>query len=49
MAVLIEVRERLRAEKQYAIADFVRDRLQQEGFILEDTRDGTTWKRESTN
>ena len=49
MAVLIEVRERLRTEKQYAIADFVRDRLQQEGFILEDTRDGTTWKRESTN
>ncbi len=46
MTVLIEVRERLRADKQYATADFVRDRLQQEGFILEDTRDGTTWKRE---
>ena len=48
MKVLIEVRERLRADKQYATADFVRDRLQQEGFILEDTRDGTTWKRDST-
>jgi cysteinyl-tRNA synthetase len=47
MALLIEVRARLRTEKQFATADFVRDRLQQEGFILEDTRDGTTWKRES--
>ncbi len=47
MTILIEVREKLRAEKQFAAADFVRDRLQQEGFILEDTRDGTTWKRES--
>jgi cysteinyl-tRNA synthetase len=47
MAILIEVREKLRSDKQYAAADFVRDRLQQEGFILEDKRDGTTWKRES--
>lgn len=46
MAILIEVRARLRTDKQYATADFVRDRLQQEGFTLEDTRDGTTWKRQ---
>jgi cysteinyl-tRNA synthetase len=46
MAILIDVRAQLRAEKQFAAADLVRDRLQQEGFILEDTRDGTTWKRE---
>jgi cysteinyl-tRNA synthetase len=47
MAILIDVRAMLRGDKQFAAADLVRDRLQQEGFILEDTRDGTTWKRES--
>jgi len=45
MQILIEVRARLREERQFAIADFVRDRLQEEGFILEDTRSGTSWKR----
>ena len=46
MQILIDVRAMLRKDKQFASADFVRDRLQQEGFTLEDTRSGTTWKRE---
>ena len=49
MDVLIEVRALLRKDKQFASADFVRDRLQEEGFILEDTRIGTTWKRAETH
>ncbi len=47
MHILIDVRAMLRKEKQFAAADFVRDRLQKEGFTLEDTRSGTTWKRET--
>jgi cysteinyl-tRNA synthetase len=47
MHILIDVRAMLRTEKQFAAADFVRDRLQKEGFTLEDTRSGTTWKRET--
>ena len=49
MDVLIDVRALLRKDKQFASADFVRDRLQEEGFLLEDTRTGTTWKRAETN
>ena len=48
MQILIDVRAALRAEKQFAIADMLRDRLQEEGFTLEDTRTGTTWKREAS-
>jgi cysteinyl-tRNA synthetase len=47
MQILIDVRAMLRRDKQFATADFVRDRLQEEGFTLEDTRTGTTWKREA--
>ncbi len=47
MTMLIELRASLRAEKQFAMADHLRDRLQEEGFILEDTRTGTTWKRKA--
>ena len=45
MSILIDVRAKLRSEKQFALADLVRDRLQEEGFILEDTKTGTEWKR----
>ncbi|HEV2128481.1 MAG TPA: cysteine--tRNA ligase [Thermomicrobiales bacterium] len=48
MQILIDVRAELRKKKQFAIADMLRDRLQEKGFILEDTRTGTTWKREAT-
>ena len=47
MHILIDIRAELRKEKQFTIADMLRDRLQEEGFILEDTRTGTTWKRET--
>jgi cysteinyl-tRNA synthetase len=49
MTILIDVRAKLRGDKQFDAADFLRDRLLQEGFILEDTRNGTTWKREATS
>ncbi|RKZ02100.1 MAG: cysteine--tRNA ligase, partial [Candidatus Hydrothermota bacterium] len=45
MDILLEVRKKLREEKNYAVADFIRDRLQEKGIILEDTPEGTRWRR----
>jgi cyanophycinase-like exopeptidase len=42
---LIELRTKLRAAKQYALADEVRLRLAQFGILLEDTPTGTRWKK----
>lgn len=42
--VLIEVRSKLRASRQYALADIVRQRLAQLGITLEDAPNGTRWK-----
>ena len=42
---LIEEREEARRERDFALADEIRDRLAGEGIILEDTRDGVRWKR----
>ncbi|WP_299237552.1 cysteine--tRNA ligase [Sulfurihydrogenibium sp.] len=43
--VLIEVREKARKEKQFTIADLIRDKLAEKGIILEDTPFGTKWKK----
>ncbi|MBX0313062.1 MAG: cysteine--tRNA ligase [Sulfurihydrogenibium sp.] len=43
--VLIEAREKARKEKQFAIADLIRDKLAEKGIILEDTPFGTKWKK----
>jgi len=42
--LLIQVRKDLRAAKQYALADKVRDDLAKLGVTLEDGLQGTTWK-----
>ncbi len=44
---LIEERTRVRAERNFARADEIRDTLLERGIVLEDTRDGTRWKRSS--
>ncbi len=43
--LLIEVRTLARQEKQFNIADLIRDRLKELGIELEDTPAGTRWKR----
>ena len=43
ISLLIELRKRLRREKQWELADWVRDRLASLGVVLEDGKDGTTW------
>jgi cysteinyl-tRNA synthetase len=42
--LLIQVREELRAAKQFVLADRIRDRLIELGIALEDGKTGTTWK-----
>jgi len=41
--LLIEVRDRLREEKNWALSDLIRDQLDELDVILEDTSQGTTW------
>lgn len=43
--LLIEVRSRLRAARQWGLADEIRDRLSDLGIILEDGQTETTWRR----
>ncbi len=44
--LLIEVRNELRKQKLWALSDLIRDRLKALGVLLEDRRDGTTWRWE---
>jgi cysteinyl-tRNA synthetase len=43
--LLIELRGTLRTEKQWALADRVRDGLKDVGIVLKDSPEGTTWER----
>ncbi|MDD7363186.1 MAG: cysteine--tRNA ligase [Peptoniphilus sp.] len=42
---LIEERKQARADKDFARADAIRDQLADMGIAIEDTREGTLWKR----
>ncbi len=44
---LIDARKTARAEKDFALADKIRDDLVGQGIVLEDGPDGTTWRRAS--
>ncbi len=44
ISLLVEVRRELRAAKQWALADQIRERLAGLGVALEDGPEGTTWK-----
>jgi cysteinyl-tRNA synthetase len=46
MQVLIEIRNEARAQKLWALADMIRDRLKSVGIVLEDKREGTVWRRD---
>lgn len=45
MALLIDLRAQARADKQFALADAIRDRLSDLNITLEDGKTGTTWKK----
>jgi cysteinyl-tRNA synthetase len=42
----IQQRLQARKDKNFALADKIRDDLKEKGVILEDTREGTSWKRD---
>jgi cysteinyl-tRNA synthetase len=42
---LIEKRTQARKDKNYKLADKIRDELREKGIILEDTQEGVKWKR----
>jgi cysteinyl-tRNA synthetase len=44
--LLLELRAKLRVAKQYALADEVRNRLTDLGVVVEDTREGSSWRME---
>ena len=45
--LLVETRSALRAERQWALADAIRDRLKNLGVVLEDGPSGTQWRMEA--
>ncbi|MCU0650762.1 MAG: cysteine--tRNA ligase [Candidatus Omnitrophica bacterium] len=42
---MIESRKRYKAQKKFAEADRIRKDLEEKGIIIEDTKDGTKWRR----
>ena len=42
--LLVEVRRELRQQMLWSLSDLVRDRLAELGVILEDSKEGTTWR-----
>ena len=46
MNLIIDLRRNARTEKNWALADRIRDRLNEIGIVLEDRQDGTMWKRQ---
>ena len=42
---MIEKRQAARKERNFALADQIRDELLSKGIILEDTREGVKWKK----
>lgn len=44
MAIFIDLRAQARQDKDFALADAIRDRLGEVGVVLEDGKDGTSWK-----
>lgn len=44
ISLLIELRRELRQQKLWSLADKIRSDLAENGVLLEDTKDGTTWR-----
>ncbi|RMA97321.1 cysteine--tRNA ligase [Hydrogenothermus marinus] len=44
--LLIDIRNKARKDKNFQLADYIRDSLKEKGIILEDTPVGTKWKKE---
>lgn len=42
--LLVDLRQKLRADKNFQLSDEIRDNLKAMGIVLEDSKDGTKWK-----
>jgi cysteinyl-tRNA synthetase len=42
--LLVEVRTEIRAQKLWQLSDKIRDRLAELGVIIEDSKEGTSWR-----
>lgn len=43
MNLVLEMRAKAKAEKDWATSDLIRDRLAAAGFVIKDTKDGAEW------
>lgn len=43
---LIAEREQARKDRNFALADKIRDDLKEQGIVLEDTKQGVRWKKQ---
>jgi cysteinyl-tRNA synthetase len=44
ISLLVEIRTEMRKQKNWAMSDLIRDRLKELGVVIEDSKDGTTWR-----
>jgi cysteinyl-tRNA synthetase len=42
--LLVEIRAEMRKQKIWAMSDLIRDRLKELGVVIEDDKDGTSWR-----
>jgi cysteinyl-tRNA synthetase len=47
--LLVDLRLELRKQKNWGLADQIRNQLSEKGVVLEDTKDGTTWRWDRKN
>ena len=45
MGLIIGIRQDARKEKNWAVADRIRDGLKEAGILLEDSKNGVRWKK----
>ncbi|MBI5464032.1 MAG: cysteine--tRNA ligase [Ignavibacteriales bacterium] len=45
LGLLVDVRNEVRKNKLWGLSDLIRDRLKSLGYVLEDKKEGTSWKR----
>ncbi len=45
MGLILDIRQKIRAQKLWELSDALRDGLKRLGITVEDKKDGTTWKR----
>ena len=45
MRMVIEMRAKAKADRDFATSDLIRDKLAEVGIVLKDTKEGTTWER----